>query len=345
MPLFGRRAARAGEGAAGDGADDTSELGRYALGRSWRPLGPAPFPELDAVIHDAVRAWYGLLEYQPLGGAQGGIVYRDAFGGGFPRAYESPLAPREFRCAHAWTVLNTRIPASICLLTVGTSLPEAVVGLRPHYSVMHAAPEVTVDDVDFTTRFEVRGPEPERVRALLVPEVRDRLMARDDWMTVFKGSAVLSVCFAAFDDGPDVDKRIEQLADLVAQFPQERGKGREGEGEGEEEKEQVRRWQVQGGVVADGEFGDRRGGGPEGVSGAVPEGVSEVVPEAAVQEGVVQEGAAREGVVEVGAEGGASRTALDENAPLFTAEQRAHFAAEVRRRRASPSILRRRFWL
>ncbi len=221
MPLFGRRAARHEGQDAGGEQDEGSELARHALRRGWQPLGPAPFGELDPLVHDALRARHGLLGYQPLGGTPGGIEYRPAFGGQFPRDFASPFSPREFRWAHAWTVMNTKFPAAVCALLLGAPLPEAAIGLRPYYSVMHEQPEISIGDTDFATRFEVRGAEPDRVRALLVPAALNRLMERDDWTVILHGTAVLAVCFSPFADGPDVERRLDLLADLVAQFPRE----------------------------------------------------------------------------------------------------------------------------
>lgn len=216
MPFFHHKS---GQGEpSGTGRQDYRKVvpgvAEYAASQGWRPLGDSPFDGFLAdFTHEATRVMYGAPRGQVYGSTSiraAGTVYRDAYGGA--------AGGRAFSVANAWTSIGELRPVAVCVAELPVIVPLTWVQPRRFAAVMITRP-IPAGDAAFAERFVVHGQDPAFAQALLTAEVRELMMARDDWIFVLERVRLACLAREAYASAEDVRLRLAQVQAVLAAIP------------------------------------------------------------------------------------------------------------------------------
>ena len=220
MPLFGhhhedaRPAMQAG----------IPGLPEVAVAQGWQPVSGQPFDgHLEDAVHDITRCMYGVPRQMPTvaqhGVRIGGTAFSDAFRGN--------ISGRAVIVANAWTSIEPELRqstgdvkgAAVCAVELPSMLPIACVQPRRFPAVMLVRNTPTGDPA-FDERFAVAAlPDAGQQMQVLTPDLRQLIMARDDW--VFRAERYLFGCVSKgpFGSVSEVTQRIGEVLAIVAAIP------------------------------------------------------------------------------------------------------------------------------
>lgn len=229
MPLFGHKdkdydtSWRARE-------NDIPGLAEVAAAQGWQPAGEQPFAgHLEDPLHEVARCMYGVPRYGPTAGFQvQPTFYRDA--------YRGTISGRGVVVANGWTPIGPNLPfgmsgikgSAVCAVEIPGLLPVACIEPR-QFSPVFRHWIATTGDPAFDDRFLVNKSEPDVLRHvlpglarpedMLTADIRQRVMAHDDW--VFRFSEYWLGCIARgpFRTVEDVSQRISEVLGIVAAIP------------------------------------------------------------------------------------------------------------------------------
>lgn len=189
--------------------------------RGWQPVTGTPFDgHLEDVVHDVSRAMYG----DPRGtnttlrGIRvGGTVFRDACG--------RRVDGRDVVVANGWTEIEAEVRsapvewhgAAVCAVALPVVLPKLAVQSRLLNPAVLTEPVTTGDpafDAAFVTTVVPRG-----LPDVLTPEVRARMLARDDWTFVAERYWFACVTRPAFRTPEEALDRVDAVLAVVAALP------------------------------------------------------------------------------------------------------------------------------
>src|SRR4051812_39673701 len=195
-------------------------LAETAAARGWQP---APAPPFDRELHDALYDVACDLYGAP-GGNVGQELGRNWHGIGFRDAFRLSDAGRTVTVAngHAGLGYDVRLVAgppmevAVCAVELPAVLAQGRIQSRRYPRVLHLKDTPTGDPLfDERCRTSLAP-----VGAVwLTPEVRQRILAHDDWVLLSMGTALTCVTAGAFRSADDVVARIRDVLDLVAAIP------------------------------------------------------------------------------------------------------------------------------
>lgn len=223
MPLFRHHHDATAPAGPGPGFTVTGLAG-LAAAQGWTAAGDRPF---DGHLEDAVaeinRAMHGAarsLGAVRLHGIRVGVTT-------FGNAYRVSVDGRAVIVANAWTNIGGEVQyssgqwyaAAVCAVELPSLLPLQCVQPR-RFPPMAQIRESPTGDPSFDDRFLVASvPMPGSGAPLLTPDVRQRIMTRDDW--VFWGERYLLGCVSkgAFHHADEVTARIGEVMGIVTAIP------------------------------------------------------------------------------------------------------------------------------
>jgi hypothetical protein len=238
MPLFGHH--RDGQQAAAPGprpgqvvpGETVPGLADVAIRQGWRPLTGQPFDgHLEDKIHEVTRAMYGdprsMSAVTQVHIAVGETFCKDAYAG--------PVNGHEVRIANSWTPIAgdvyPRPPGyqphqhgvGVCAVELPTILPLSAVQPRRYPAFQRLRPVLTGNPV-FDQSFLVQGFLPTPAGAggpeqVLVPQIQQLIMARDDWFFVAERYWLGCIRQGAFGDVDEVGQLINAVVAIVAAIP------------------------------------------------------------------------------------------------------------------------------
>jgi hypothetical protein len=184
MPLFGHHR----EDARQELPAGIPGLAEVAVAQGWQPVSGQPFDgHLEDAVHDITRCMYGVPRQMPTvaqhGVRIGGTVFRDAFRGN--------ISGRAVIVANAWTSIEPELRqstgdvkgAAVCAVELPSMLPIACVQPRRFPAVMLVRNTPTGDPA-FDDLFAVAAlPDAGQQMQVLTPDLRQRIIARDDWVS------------------------------------------------------------------------------------------------------------------------------------------------------------------
>ena len=223
MPLFRHHHDAPAPDGPGTGLPE-SGLPAFAAAQGWAPAGDRPFDghledaaaEINRTLHGAARS-LGTVRRQGL--RIGATTFRDA--------YRGSVAGRVVIVANAWTNIGPEVRqstgewygAAVCAVELPSLLPLLCVQPRRFPPVTRIR-ETPAGAGPFDDLFLVAGtPGPVSSAQLLTPDVRQRIMARDDW--VFWAERYLLGCVSQgpFRDAGQVARRVGEVLGIVAAIP------------------------------------------------------------------------------------------------------------------------------
>jgi hypothetical protein len=210
MPLFGHRRPDAQRIGWMPGLADA------AAAQGWQPVDKAPVPHLHDQIHDLTCCMYGFRPHQ-YPGAIGETTYLDA--------YRGTLDGRSVTVANAFTYIEPGLfqagklnPwVSVCAVELPTLVMPMNIQPRrfPAESRMY---QVETGDAAFDGEFRVTGTSD--VTTILTPEVRQRIMSRDDWALTFCEYMFATVCIGKYETAADVNAQVQETLTLIGLVPE-----------------------------------------------------------------------------------------------------------------------------
>lgn len=216
MSLFGRRTAMGP-------LPRIAGIEQLAAARGGRPAGEHPFDaDLDRVIHRVSRVMYDAPPVEPSSGAvttgPAPTFYADA--------HRFDVDGRAVIVANAWTpvrgtfstLAHQRHGTAICAVEIPTVL--AIAAIEPTRFRRPAVPlrPVATGDPAFDGMFRVAG-SPDDSGRVLTPEVRRRMMARDDWAFTADKYLLCCIGLGEFGTAQDVVDRVDEVLGIVAAIP------------------------------------------------------------------------------------------------------------------------------
>lgn len=216
MPLFGRQ-----ERAWQELQGGVPGLAKVAVGQGWQPLSGKPFDgHLEEAVHEITRVMYGAPRsaQSERGVRVGGTAFRDAFRGS--------ISGRAVIVANAWTGIEAeslhstggKSGVAVCAAELPSMLPIACVQPRRFPPVIQIRYSPT-GDLAFDQRFGVAALPDLGLGQVLTPDLRQRIMARDDWF--FRAERYLLGCVSKgpFRSVDEVSQRIGEVLAIVAAIP------------------------------------------------------------------------------------------------------------------------------
>ena len=210
MPLFGHRPPEAKRVGWIPGLTDA------VVAKGWQPIDGVPVPHLHDQIHDLTCLMYGFLPHR-YSGAIGETTYRDAFRGS--------LGGRAVTVANAFTFIEPGLfqagkinPwVSVCAVELPTLvMPISIEPRRfPAESRMY---QVETGDAAFDGEFRVTAAGD--INAILTPDVRQRIMSRDDWAFTFREYMFASVCIGRYESAADINAQVQATLALIGLVPE-----------------------------------------------------------------------------------------------------------------------------
>lgn len=189
--------------------------------RGWRPVSGRPFDgHLEDTVHDLSRAMYGVprgTNTAQIGIRVGGTIFRDVFA--------TRVTGHDVVVANAWTEIETELRyatvewhgAAVCGVSLPAFVPLDQVQSRKLSPVVFTDPTST-GDPRFEACFVTTGP-PSGIPEVLTPEVRERMLARDDWSFAFERYWMGCVTKHGFQAPEEVLERVDAVLAVVAALP------------------------------------------------------------------------------------------------------------------------------
>ena len=196
-------------------------LAEVLQARGWRPVSGRPFDgHLEDKVHDLSRAMYGVprgSNTAQMGIRVGGTEFRDAF--------TTRVTGHDVVVANAWTEIETQLRyatvewhgAAVCGVSLPAFVPLDEVQSRKLSPVVFTPPTAT-DDPRFDACFVTTGP-PSGPAEVLTPDVRERMLVRDDWSFVFERYWMGCVTKHGFQSPDEVLERVDAVLAVVAALP------------------------------------------------------------------------------------------------------------------------------
>jgi hypothetical protein len=215
MPLFGQRELLRRLQLAG-----VPGLADVAVRQGWQPVAGPPFGgQLDDEVGLITVAMFGSPRELPADGApRGGQAALTEF----TDAYRGTLDGRRIIVANGWTTIPAvhDFPAvegvAVCAVEL-TSFAD-LVSVQPRgYPAVLALPQVPTGSAAFDARFGVQAAG--TAGRLLTPEVRQAIMARDDWFVRAEGYLLGCVSRGPFHSVSEVSDRIAEVLAIAAAVP------------------------------------------------------------------------------------------------------------------------------
>jgi hypothetical protein len=203
------------------------QLGPGLAAAGWAPV-PGPLVEgvLDTSVHEITRAMYGV----PRGignTALRGIRVNDTR---IEQVHRTELTGRAVSVANAWTVIEPEIRkpqidfnpdhdkgVGVCAVELGTVLAVHRVESK-RYALVATGRTIETGDPAFDERFCV-SVLMDGADVLFTPEVRSRIMIRDDWSFVAERNLLGCVVKGPFGNGAEAAQVAQQVLDVVTGFP------------------------------------------------------------------------------------------------------------------------------
>jgi hypothetical protein len=224
MPLFGRHRHTS---PAGPGQTRRSGAAGTIMPPGWQPVGGRPFDgHLDDAAHEITRIMYGVPRSIPRPGGIGHTTFTDVF--------RTSIDGRAVTVANAWTVIEPGLfqagrgtpSVAVCAVELPSVLPVTLIQPR-RFPRITSLGETRTGDPVFDDHYQVIGmPRPlaavtglSTADAVLTPEVRQRIMAHDDW--VFQAESYLLGCVTkgAFRSAEQITTRVGEVLGVVAAIP------------------------------------------------------------------------------------------------------------------------------
>ena len=228
MPLFGHHHKNEPDGFSGNIPAGFTGLAEFGQAEGWEPVPGQPFDgHLETAVHEITRAMYGAAR-------TGHAVMQTGIrvgGTAFPDAFRASVGGRTVIVANAWTSIEAEVRYStgdvrgvaVCAVEVPAVLPFLGIQSRrfPPIGLMRVTP---TGDPGFDERFAVNAvpeavPAVPSLDAVLTPEVRQRIMAHDDWVFWHERYLLGCVSPGVFRSAAEVSQRIGEVLGMVAAFP------------------------------------------------------------------------------------------------------------------------------
>jgi hypothetical protein len=224
MPLFGRRRDKTPPGPVWAGG---ASSGQFVMPPGWQPVTGRPFGgRLADPVHEITRTMYGVPRSQQQNRTVGSTTFADIF--------RTSVDGREVTVATARTYIEPGLfpsghgtPAvAVCAAELPSVLP--FMSIVPRQYARAAIPGMSpAIDPAFDDRFQVTGMPTvlaevtglATVAAAVTPEVRQRIMARDDWAFLTDGYLICCVTKGAFGSADEAAGRVSQLLGIIAAIP------------------------------------------------------------------------------------------------------------------------------
>ena len=196
-------------------------LPELAASRGWQPIEGKPFEHIlvDRVWH-LTWSLHDVREPPPMGGASTVAprppVFRDSYGG----EYEGR---RIVVTNHATNVglikLNDWKAVAVCAVELGTIFPIVLVKPRglPYHGKL---PTVSSGNPDFDERFDLVMAPVVDPQSVLDAQVRQRVMAHDDWAFVGHDDWLVCVRRGPFEIADDVTRLLDEVFGIVRALPE-----------------------------------------------------------------------------------------------------------------------------
>lgn len=188
--------------------------------------GPPFGPHLADAVHEITRLMYGVPRTMPYQGLISRTSFTDVFRAGFDG--------RAVTVANAWTVIDPGLfqggrgmPA---VAVVAAELPSVLplLWVRPRrYHGTAPIGDTRTGNPAFDERYQVIGAPAALgvvtgfgdARAVLTPEIQQRIMARDDWAFCAEGPMLCCVSKGAFGSAEEFSGRAGEVLGIVAAIP------------------------------------------------------------------------------------------------------------------------------
>lgn len=212
--------------------DPIPGLAAAATGQGWQPAGDRPFAgHLESPVHEISRWMYGAQRGGPLDDfVVSPTSYTDA--------YRGTISGRTVVVANAWTTIGGARAfgksgtkgTAVCAVEVGGLLPVAFIQPRQFRPMpMYRLLVRPTGDPAFDERYIVNASGPEvlsrvlpglaQPQDMLTPDVRQRIMAHDDWTFRFEDYWLGCIARGHFASVDDVTQRISEMLGIVAAIP------------------------------------------------------------------------------------------------------------------------------
>ena len=195
-------------------------LAETAAARGWQPAPEQPFGrEIHDALYDLTCELYGEPGVQlsmRLGENWRVIPFRDAFR--FSDAGRT-VTVANGRAGVAYEVRHLAGPpmdVAVCTVELPAALASGLVHPRQYPRMLHMRDTPTGNPV-FDERY--LSSVPHIGAAWLTPEVQQRILGHDDWVLYALGTKLTCVTKGAFASAGDVQRRIDDVLDLVAAIP------------------------------------------------------------------------------------------------------------------------------
>jgi hypothetical protein len=208
MPFFSRRHDRDGYHPTVPGLDE------YAASQDWRALNNPFDGMLSEMSHEFTRVMYGAPRGQKYVGNSslrvGQTDFRPAYGGS--------LGGRDITVANGWTSIIELRPIAITTMELPMLVPLAWVQPRT-FAAPARLREISLGDQVFEQRFAVHAQDPGFTQALLTPEIRQLIMARDNWVFMLESFRLACLSRESFGSVDHVLQRLAEMQAIVTAIP------------------------------------------------------------------------------------------------------------------------------
>jgi len=199
---------------------EDSPLAPDARIRGWEPVTDAVFPsDLTDYIHKSARVLRGGLPHDS--GEPNAVDYPTVF----HDIFRSHVGDRTVIVANGVTNLGRSFgtsdihDSSVCVVELPSVISIACIEPRRLHPLMSTRQEVETGDQAFDKQFRVNA-SPELGVVTITPEMRQLIMARDDW--IFRTQLFLFACIAdeRYESVDAMQRRIDAVLAIVAAIPE-----------------------------------------------------------------------------------------------------------------------------
>jgi hypothetical protein len=202
-------------------AHTVNGLEAWAAARGWEPAPVRPFDgHLEGTVHEVTLAMYGI--------ARNTLAHQNAVVGEteFGDAYRGELAGRTCTVANAFTYTQavqtslSGLTAKVSVIAVEIAAVLPVVLIQPRsMERVGRYNDVRTGDAAFDERFVVSAAELGGLETALTPDVRARIMARDDWCFIPSDYLFGCATKGGFKSVDDVQAGIDAVTGIIDAIP------------------------------------------------------------------------------------------------------------------------------
>lgn len=196
-------------------------LAERAAASGWQPAAH-PFPQdLSDMLFDIALGMYGVgnVSTPDVPGSRARVVVcRDAFRLNDAGRSVTVANVRAIRSFEAQLRIGPAIDVALCAIDLPTILRPGVVYSRRYHLRLHVRDTPTGDPA-FDDRYLVTGMLGSVAGTWLTPQVRQLILAHDDWVLVPFGTTMICLSKGPFASADDVVRRIGEVLQLVAAIP------------------------------------------------------------------------------------------------------------------------------